>query len=130
MKKVVALLSVIITVLNAFALPVQSDGTSVSDGTEEIVFHLSGESGDIVRSPEAAPFTCLAYFQTGLLLFYSDLIATGAIITIENMVTGDIQESSIVMGPVPVAVYLPTSGSISISVALQTGQHFVAFLSL
>lgn len=130
MKKLIVLFSVIAFALCQFSPATGNDRIPSSDGVEEIIFHISGEVGDIYRTPDVAPFSCFAFYQMNLLMFYSDQISSVATVIIEDLNTGEQEEYEIVIGSTPSTVYLPASGIISIIVVLLNGQYYSALITL
>ena len=130
MKKLIVLFSVIAFAVCPFTPSTGNDRIPSSDGVEEIIFHISGEAGDIYRTPDIAPFSCFAFYQMNMLMFYSGMISSVATVIIEDLNTGEQQESEIVIGSTPSTVYFPASGNISIIVILQNGLYYSALISL
>ena len=130
MKKFIVLFAFIAFAMCHFTPSTGNDRIPSSDGVEEIIFHISGEAGDIYRTPDVAPFSCFALYQMNMLMFYSGQISSVATVTIEDLNTGEQQESEIVISSTPSIIDLPVSDNISIIVVLQNGQYYSALISL
>lgn len=129
MKKLIVLFSVIAFAMCPFTPSTGNDRIPSSDGVEEIIFHISGEAGDIYRTPDSAPFTCFLYPMLNALAFISYSISTDAVVSINDLTTGANEEANIVIGSVPSFIFLPSNGSYSISVRLSSGIYYYASVS-
>lgn len=118
MKKLIVLFSVIAFAICPFTPSTGNDRIPSSDGVEEIIFHISGEAGDIYRSPSVVPFTCYYYAQANMLVLYSSSISLDAFVTIEDTLNGGQNQQSVHICSVPTIIYLPSSSCYNIDIEI------------